>query len=106
MLDLRKLASVLVDCWMATIRSQSVSGSGNSPAGTATLYLLIQIVYVFICVLSHWLTKKIDFFRQEKEERGQQGASTECEGTEWRRREEEGETKGSRTQPHKDSLHR
>ncbi|XP_075907941.1 serine/threonine-protein phosphatase 1 regulatory subunit 10 isoform X2 [Nelusetta ayraudi] len=30
--DLRKLASVLVDCWMATIRSQSVSGSGNSPA--------------------------------------------------------------------------
>lgn len=70
------------------------------------IHLLIQIVYVFICVLSHWLTKKNDFFRQEKEERGQQGASTECEGTEWRRREEEGETKGSRTQPRKDSLHR
>uniref|UniRef100_A0A8C4IHB2 Serine/threonine-protein phosphatase 1 regulatory subunit 10 n=1 Tax=Dicentrarchus labrax TaxID=13489 RepID=A0A8C4IHB2_DICLA len=30
--DLRKLASVLVDGWMATIRSQSVSSSGNSPA--------------------------------------------------------------------------
>lgn len=32
-LELRKLASVLVDGWMATIRSQSVSSSG-SPAGT------------------------------------------------------------------------
>ncbi|XP_029369637.1 serine/threonine-protein phosphatase 1 regulatory subunit 10 isoform X2 [Echeneis naucrates] len=30
--DLRRLASVLVDGWMATIRSQSVSSSGNSPA--------------------------------------------------------------------------
>ncbi|XP_076610399.1 serine/threonine-protein phosphatase 1 regulatory subunit 10 [Chaetodon auriga] len=30
--DLRKLASVLVDGWMATIRSQSVSSSCNSPA--------------------------------------------------------------------------
>ncbi|XP_053189714.1 serine/threonine-protein phosphatase 1 regulatory subunit 10 [Scomber japonicus] len=30
--DLRKLASVLVDGWMATIRSQSVSSIGNSPA--------------------------------------------------------------------------
>ncbi|XP_041664641.1 serine/threonine-protein phosphatase 1 regulatory subunit 10 [Cheilinus undulatus] len=30
--DLRKLALVLVDGWMATIRSQSVSSSGSSPA--------------------------------------------------------------------------
>ncbi|XP_054620754.1 serine/threonine-protein phosphatase 1 regulatory subunit 10 [Dunckerocampus dactyliophorus] len=30
--ELRKLASVLVDGWMATIRSQSVSSSTNSPA--------------------------------------------------------------------------
>ncbi|XP_076013232.1 serine/threonine-protein phosphatase 1 regulatory subunit 10 isoform X2 [Genypterus blacodes] len=30
--DLRKLASVLVDGWMATIRSQSISSSGTSPA--------------------------------------------------------------------------
>ncbi|KAF7654608.1 hypothetical protein LDENG_00067190 [Lucifuga dentata] len=30
--ELRKLASVLVDGWMATIRSQSVSSSGTSPA--------------------------------------------------------------------------
>ncbi|XP_058474491.1 serine/threonine-protein phosphatase 1 regulatory subunit 10 isoform X2 [Solea solea] len=30
--DLRKLASVLMDGWMAIIRSQSVSASGNSPA--------------------------------------------------------------------------
>uniref|UniRef100_A0AAQ5Z3W2 Serine/threonine-protein phosphatase 1 regulatory subunit 10 n=1 Tax=Amphiprion ocellaris TaxID=80972 RepID=A0AAQ5Z3W2_AMPOC len=30
--DLRKLAAVLVDGWMATIRSQSVSSSGTSPA--------------------------------------------------------------------------
>ncbi|XP_034016341.1 serine/threonine-protein phosphatase 1 regulatory subunit 10 isoform X2 [Thalassophryne amazonica] len=30
--DLRKLASVLVDGWMATIRSQSASGSGGLPA--------------------------------------------------------------------------
>ncbi|XP_029975857.1 LOW QUALITY PROTEIN: serine/threonine-protein phosphatase 1 regulatory subunit 10 [Salarias fasciatus] len=30
--ELRKLAAVLVDGWMATIRSQSVSGSGASPA--------------------------------------------------------------------------
>ncbi|XP_071357255.1 serine/threonine-protein phosphatase 1 regulatory subunit 10 [Trachinotus anak] len=30
--ELRKLASVLVDGWMATIRSQSVSSSSNSPA--------------------------------------------------------------------------
>lgn len=30
--ELRKLASVLVDGWMATIRSQSVSSSANSPA--------------------------------------------------------------------------
>ncbi|XP_029299070.1 serine/threonine-protein phosphatase 1 regulatory subunit 10 isoform X2 [Cottoperca gobio] len=30
--ELRKLASVLVEGWMATIRSQSVSSSGNSPA--------------------------------------------------------------------------
>uniref|UniRef100_A0A668A460 Serine/threonine-protein phosphatase 1 regulatory subunit 10 n=1 Tax=Myripristis murdjan TaxID=586833 RepID=A0A668A460_9TELE len=32
--ELRKLAAVLVDGWMAIIRSQSVSSSGNSPAGT------------------------------------------------------------------------
>uniref|UniRef100_A0A3P9HNE8 Serine/threonine-protein phosphatase 1 regulatory subunit 10 n=1 Tax=Oryzias latipes TaxID=8090 RepID=A0A3P9HNE8_ORYLA len=31
--ELRKLASVLVDGWMATIRSQSMSGSAGSPAG-------------------------------------------------------------------------
>ncbi|KAF6737779.1 Serine/threonine-protein phosphatase 1 regulatory subunit 10 [Oryzias melastigma] len=31
--DLRKLAGVLVDGWMATIRSQSMSGSAGSPAG-------------------------------------------------------------------------
>ncbi|XP_029920256.1 serine/threonine-protein phosphatase 1 regulatory subunit 10 isoform X2 [Myripristis murdjan] len=30
--ELRKLAAVLVDGWMAIIRSQSVSSSGNSPA--------------------------------------------------------------------------
>ncbi|XP_061520865.1 serine/threonine-protein phosphatase 1 regulatory subunit 10-like [Phycodurus eques] len=30
--ELRKLASVLVDGWMATIRSQSVSSNANSPA--------------------------------------------------------------------------
>ncbi|KAK9526395.1 hypothetical protein VZT92_015096 [Zoarces viviparus] len=30
--ELRKLASVLVEGWMATIRSQSVSSSGSSPA--------------------------------------------------------------------------
>uniref|UniRef100_A0A3B5L0L4 Serine/threonine-protein phosphatase 1 regulatory subunit 10 n=1 Tax=Xiphophorus couchianus TaxID=32473 RepID=A0A3B5L0L4_9TELE len=30
--ELRKLAAVLVDGWMATIRSQSVSSSGSSPA--------------------------------------------------------------------------
>lgn len=38
--DLRKLASVLVDGWMATIRSQSVSGSNNSPAGTDAYIIL------------------------------------------------------------------
>ncbi|TNN45549.1 Serine/threonine-protein phosphatase 1 regulatory subunit 10 [Liparis tanakae] len=32
--ELRKLASVLVEGWMATIRSQSVLSSGSSPAGT------------------------------------------------------------------------
>lgn len=38
--ELRKLAAVLVDGWMATIRSQSVSGSATSPAGTDLLFFL------------------------------------------------------------------
>lgn len=38
--ELRKLAAVLVDGWMATIRSQSVSASTTSPAGTDLLFFL------------------------------------------------------------------
>lgn len=43
LLDLRKLASVLVDGWMAIIRSQSVSSSSNSPAGTDRLFPSLNV---------------------------------------------------------------
>lgn len=104
-LELRKLASVLVDGWMATIRSQSVSSSG-SPAGTGpiTLHFFKKSVSLFSATVCN--TPSVNLFRKEKEERREQGASAGGEGEEWRRGEEEGEAESSRTEPREDSFHR
>ncbi len=84
-LDLRKLASVLVDGWMATIRSQSVSSSGNSPAGTDQSSAVRMCVVVLQCLLPAAVCNTLHLsFRQEKEEGGEQGARARCEGQEWR----------------------
>lgn len=62
--ELRKLASVLVDGWMATIRSQSVSSSGNSPAGIDPFFKCLCVF--FASFLQQFVTLCINLVDKKK----------------------------------------